>query len=297
MKKKLSGILCLVAGLAFLTSAAYPWGSGVHVYIASQIKPGNPNVWYGAMAPDLFNYAFELGALKDVMYDQLHGYPQLLWNPAGTFAEKSLAYGCLLHREADQTAHYGGVQFGKLEGYIIAKARVLDDILASKFSEFAMIRDAYPEISLSIAHNIVENSIDILLKRMDSQIGLKIMQAASGRDGGFAAMLVAVFGAIHPSLPGVIPAVEGWFNGFLSGYGGLFAAGSQATIIDVLSAQMAAFAPVFLPPGIEMPYETAFNIVRTGTLKGMDICKGTFFKEIKETIQAAQANLAAYVIE
>lgn len=80
-------------------------------------------------------------------------------------------------------------------------------------------------------------------------------------------------------------------------YGGLFAAYDEAGIIDGLSAQMAGFAPVFLPPGVVLPYDLAFQIVKTGTIKGMDICKGTYFKEIQKTIEQAKTNLAGYIIE
>jgi hypothetical protein len=291
----------LIAGLAVamlaVPASVYPWGSAVHAYIAGQLKPGNANVCYGTLAPDMFNYAFEVGALQDVMYDQFHSNPQLLWNAGGTSVERSLAYGFMNHKEDDQTAHYGGVQFGKGEGYVIAKAKVLDDILASKFPEYAAIKAAYPALSLSIAHNIVENSIDILLKRMDPLVGVKMMQAASLRDPIFPSMVVNVWGGVHPSAPTIIPIVESAFKTLMYNYGGLFAIYDEAGIVDGLSAQMAAFAPVFLPPGIELPYDLAFQIVKVGTLKGMDICKGTFFKEVKKTIEQARTNLAGYNID
>jgi len=297
MKRPRFLIACLAVSLLVVPASVYPWGSAVHTYIASQIKPGNANVWYGSLAPDMFNYAFEVGALKDVMYQWFHESSNLAWIPGGTPVQRSLGYGFMNHWEADQTAHYGGVQFGKKDGYVIVKAMVLDNILASKFPEYAAIKVAYPELSLSIAHNIIENSIDILLKRMDPQVGLKIVQAALGRDIGFPAMLVGIYGAIHPSLSIVIPAVEGAFKALMYNYGGLFYAFDEQGIIDGLSAQMAAFAPVFLPPGIVLPYELAYQIVRTGTMKGMDICKGTFFKEIKKTIEQARQNLSGYVID
>jgi hypothetical protein len=296
MKKPRILIACLAVSLLIVPASVYPWGSAVHAYIASQLKPGNVNVCYGSLAPDMFNYAFEVGALKDVMYDQFHNYPQLLWNPSGTTVARSLAYGFMNHREDDQTAHYGGVQFGKKDGYVIVKAKVLDDILASKFPEYAAIKAAYPALSLSIAHNIVENSIDILLKRMDPQVGIKLMQAAGLRDATFPSMVIATYAGGDPALSGIISAVELAFKTLMYNYGGLFAIYDEQGIIDGLSAQMAAFAPVFLPPGIELPYDLAYQIVRTGTVKGMDICKGTFFKEVKLTVEQARQNLSGYNI-
>jgi len=288
----------LIAGIAVCLAVApatvYPWGSAVHTYIAAQLKPGNVNVWYGSLAPDMFNYAFEVGTLKDDMYNLFHNYPQLLWNQTDTAVERSLAYGFMNHKENDQTAHYGGVQFGKNEGYVIAKARILDNILASKFPEYAAIKAAYPALSLEIAHNIVENSIDILLKRMDPQVGLKLMESAALRDPGFPGMVIGAYAGGSLELAGIITAVEGAFKGLMLQYGALFANYDEQGIIQGLSAQMAAYAPVFLPPGIELPYNLAYQIVWTGTVKGMNICKGTFFKEIKQTVEQARRNLSGY---
>jgi len=297
MKRQRIVIACIAVCLALAPASVYPWGSAVHAYIASQLKPGNLNVCYASLAPDMFNYAFEVGTLKDVMYDQFHNFPQLLWDPSGTSIERSLAYGFMNHKEDDQTAHYSGIQFGKKDGYVIVKAQILDNILADKFPAYAAIKAAYPELSLSIAHNIVENSIDILLKRMDPQIGMKILMAANLRDGVFPGMVTAVFGGGDPVLSGTIGAVELAFKTLMFNYGGLFATFDEQGIIDGLSAQMAAFAPVFLPPGIVLPYDLAYQIVRTGTLKGMDICKGTYFKEIKKTIEQARQNLSGYDID
>ncbi len=290
-------IAWIAASVVLVPTVVHPWGSAVHVYIASQLKPGNVNVCYGSLGPDMFNYAFEVGALKDVMYEQFHDYPQLLWNPGGTAVERSLAYGFMNHREDDLTAHFGGVQFGKREGYVILKARVLDSIIADKFQEYAAIRAAYPELTLAIAHNIVENSIDILIRRMDPQVGLKMMQAALSRDPIFPGMVIGAFGGGNSTVAGIIATVETVFKTLMFNYGGLFAMSDEEGIIDGLSAQMAAFAPVYLPPGIDLPYEVAFEIVKTGTKKGMDICKGTFFKEIKLTVEQARQNLSGYIID
>jgi hypothetical protein len=294
MRMKRIFIATLAAALLVVPASVYPWGSAVHAYIASMLKPGNANVVYGSLAPDMFNYAFELGALKDVMYNQFHTDPQLLWPFANTFAEKSLAYGFMNHKEDDQTAHYNGIVFGRGEGYVIVKAKILDEFLAGKFPEYAALRQAYPAVSLEVAHNLIENSIDVLIKRVDPLIGLKLMRAATVRDTVFPSMVVNVWGGIDPSLQVVIPAVESAFKTLMFNYGGLFATNNEAQIIDALSAQMAGFAPVFLPPGVELGYDTAFAIAKAGTVKGIEICRGTSIIEILLTIGQARQHLAGY---
>ena len=294
MKKSRILVGFLAVALFVVPSSVYPWGSAVHAYIASHLKPGNANVVYGSLAPDMFNYAFELGALKDIMYQQFHTYPELLWGIAGTFNQKSLAYGFMNHKEDDQTAHYNGVVFGRGEGYVIAKAKVLDEYLAGKFPKYAELRSLAPQVSLEVAHNLIENSIDVLIRRVDPLVGLKLMRAATVRDSVFPSMIVNVWGGADPSLPTVIPVVESAFKTLMFNYGGLFATNNEAQIIDTLSAQMAGFAPVFLPPGFELSYETAFAIAKAGTIKGMEICRGTSLIEITLTIMQARQHLSGY---
>jgi hypothetical protein len=294
MKKTSILVGFLAVALFIVPSSVYPWGSAVHAYIASHLKPGNANVVYGSLAPDMFNYAFDLGALKDIMYQQFHTSPELLWGIAATFNEKSLAYGFMNHKEDDQTAHYSGVVFGRGEGYVIAKAKVLDEYLAGKFPDYAGLKSLAPQVSLEVAHNLIENSIDVLIRRVDRLVGLKLMRAATVRDSVFPSMVVNVWGGADPSLPTVIPAVESAFKTLMFNYGGLFATNNEAQIIDTLSAQMAGFAPVFLPQGIELPYETAFAIAKAGTIKGIEICRGSSLIEIMLTIVQARRNLSGY---
>jgi hypothetical protein len=293
MKKTRILIGFLAAALLVVPSSVYPWGSAVHAYIASHLKPGNANVVYGSMAPDMFNYAFEVGPLKDFMYDQFHTYPQLLWGVAKTFNEKSLAYGFMNHKEDDETAHYNGILIGRGEGYVIVKAKLLDAYLAGKFPEYAGLRAMAPDVSLEVAHNLIENAVDVLIRRVDPLIGLQMMRAATVRDSVFPSMVNSVWGGYTPDLT-VIPAVEAAFKTLMFQYGALFATNNEAGIIDGLSAQMAGFAPVFLPPGVDLPYETAFAIAKAGTLKGMELCRSTYLLEITLTTAQARQRLSGY---
>jgi len=294
MKKVGIFVGILVAALLIVPSFAFSWGSLVHAYIAWELAPGNFDVIYGTVAPDIPNYAF-WSTVKDDMYEQFHTYPELMWNGSGTLEVRSLGYGFMNHKQDDQTAHFGAVRFGKTEGYVIAKAKVLDSILADKFPEYAYIKSLAPDLSLSIAHNIVENSIDILLYRVDPSIGGKLYMAAAGRNQD---LFVGMLTAAYPAFAADIPRAEAEFNALMTVYGGLFTLPDEQMIIHLLSQQMAAYASVYLPEGFPpLDPDLAYEIVRTGTVKGMNICRGTFLKEIKLTIEQARQNLSGYSIQ
>lgn len=285
----------LAAALLIVASSAYPWGSAVHAYIGSLLKPGNANVVYGSLAPDMFNYAFELGTLKDTMYNELHTNPEWLWGVAATFNQKSLAWGFMNHKWDDVTAHSNGILIGQGVGYVIVKAHVVDEYLAGQFPVYAALKAYYPDVSLEVAHNLVENAVDILIKRVDPLIGLKLMRAATLRDSSFPGLVDQVWGGSLP--PGTIAAVESSFKTLMFNYGGLFATNNEAGLIDALSAQMAGFAPVFLPPGVTLDYDTAFAIAKAGTIKGMEICRSTYLLEVLLTAGQARQMLEGYKLK
>jgi hypothetical protein len=294
MKKKWVIGLTLVSVLAFFTANAYPWGAAVHVYVASMIKPPNPNIWYGAIAPDCFNYYFDDLTVKYTLLAQFHDYPIDLWNAAGDDpAKKALAFGFLCHGQtggADTTAHLHGVQFGKKEGYVILKAKVLDNIL-TKFPEYRYLKAKYPAVSMEVAHNLLENGLDVLLKRIDPGIGEKIFVAALARADLFPDWLASVYA---PPLSGLIYAVEDAFRGMMMLYGSMFFM-TEPEIIYLLSQQMASFAPLFLPPDAQMTPERAFAIAKYGTEKAMEICADTFPVELEATIKFVNASLASFI--
>ncbi|MDH4196395.1 MAG: hypothetical protein OEW05_03205 [Candidatus Aminicenantes bacterium] len=296
MKKKWVVGLTLVSMLAIFTVNAYPWGSAVHVYVAFKLKGFDPNVMYGAMAPDCFNYYFDPPyEARPTLYGQFHNNPIALWDAAaGDPVKQALAYGFLSHGHvggADTTAHLAGAHFGKKDGYVIDKAKILDNIL-TKFPEYRMLKAKYPEVSLEVAHNLVENAIDILIKRVDPQIGQKIQLAAILRDPIFPDWLASVY--VYP-FSYLIPVVEDAFCGMMIGYGWLFDSYSEPDLVYWLSQQMAGFAGSFLPPDAQIPYETAFAIAKYGTEKAMTICQGTFSKEIEATVKYVESNLAGYI--
>ena len=291
MKKKWVMGLTLVSMLAIFTANAYPWGSAVHVFIAFKLKGFNPNIMYGAMAPDCFNYYFDPPyEARPTLYGQFHNNAAALWSAAGDDAVKqALAFGFLSHGHvggADTTAHIAGAQFGKKNGYVIDKAHILDDIL-TKFPEYRTLKAKYPEVSLEVAHNLVENAIDILIKRVDPDIGERIFLAALLRDVDFSTWLASVY--VYP-FSFLIPPVEDVFCGMMRMYGSLFTMGEE-DIIFFLSKQMADFAVDFLPGDVQIPPATAFAIAKYGTEKAMIICQGTFLKEIEATVKYVTSNL------
>jgi len=300
MKKKWVFGLTLVSVLAIFTANAYPWGAAVHVYVASMIKPPNPNIWYGAMAPDCFNYYFGDPTIKYPLLAQFHDNPIALWNNAGDDPiKKALAFGFFCHGQtggADTTAHLHGIQFGKKEGYVILKAKVLDNIL-TKFPKYRKLKAKYPDYSMEVAHNLLENGLDVLLKRIDPGIGEKIFGAALNR-ANFATFFPDWLASVYaPSLAGLIGAVEDYFCGLMTNYGLMFAFMSEPEIVYMLSQQMATYAPAFLPndPDVQMTFEEAFAIAKYGTEKAMEICADTFPKELAVTVTFVGANMASFI--
>jgi hypothetical protein len=143
---------------------------------------------------------------------------------------------------------------------------------------------------MEVAHNLVENAIDVLIKRVDPGIGEKILLAAMLRNAYFPEWLTSVYGAFVGPAAYLIPIVEDAFRGMMQLYGTMFYL-PEADIIYMLSQQMASYAPYFLPADAQIPPATAFAIAKYGTEKAMEICEGTFLKEIEATVKYVNANM------
>ena len=94
--------------LLFLVSTAYPWGLAAHAYLAHWLnKPEGDrdlNAIYGAMAPDMFNFRFDLPVYGEgEIYFQFHYLWQNVWGQRKTGMEKGLGYGFISHTVAHNT--------------------------------------------------------------------------------------------------------------------------------------------------------------------------------------------------
>jgi len=180
MKKTVS-VGTIVVFLFCFTAQAFPWGSATHAYIIDQImrKAGPPRLMYGAMAPDVFNYFFQDLALRDKLYGMTHFNYMPLWDASEGPSDRPSAFGFVSHNNewgADATAHLQSLTFMPNEGFVITKAGIL----------WGMISGYFPGIDQStgesICHDVIEAAIDILIKKLDPNIGNRLVDSARSAD-------------------------------------------------------------------------------------------------------------------
>lgn len=184
MKSPIS-LLCraLIMSIVLFPTAAFSWGSAVHAYMGDQLGAQggllNKNEVYGSMAPDLFNFQLDKPEYRGFLYSQTHNNFQKVLDEAKSQPAMALALGFLSHNGvwgADYTAHDSGITFGQDRGYIIAKAEILLTILKEIQAYQAL--NISDDLGMEVAHQLVENAVDILMKGLDSKIGEKIIAAA-----------------------------------------------------------------------------------------------------------------------
>jgi len=290
--KKAFTVGAIVVFLFCFTARAFPWGSAVHAYIVDKLKvdmgQAKLNAIYGGMAPDIFNYVFDPNV--QLLAQAMHVNFLPLWLAADTQAKRQLAYGFVSHNDIwgiDFTAHSAGTRFYKTDGYIIGKAKILAEILKSRLRNQGL--ELPKDVLINVCHNLVEKAIDVIMKRVDQMIGQKIFQASSMRDDAFPDLLAGAFGID----PGFASLAEGQFRTMMVGYGWMLTQ-DEAYAIEAISALMAGFAAdylaangVSLPPGTDL-----LPIIRFAHVKSMELCQGTFAKEIESTIQYVKGGLA-----
>lgn len=310
MKKRLFRGAVFGLALGVLVTSAYPWGSAVHAYIADHLgkkfAPQNLNEIYGIMAPDVFNYSFTLGPVGyPAVYAATHYGFMKVWRAACLPLGKAEAFGFVAHNDAwgaDFTAHHAGRTAGLAEGYVVAKARLLLAALKN-YPEYKALEamGLDDNIGLEVAHNLIETSIDILVKRADPQIGLRVGSAALLASPEFPALFIKAFTADLASFFGgrvafakAVVAADLEFRKMMIAYGQALMQ-DEATAVDLLAGQMAELSAGFLasygiilPPGVDLK-----PLIVTAIQGGMAICAGDFLGEILATTAFVKKNLAA----
>jgi hypothetical protein len=305
---KTSIVACVVfAGVAVFPSLALAWNWGVHVYVASRLAPKDKlDASYGSTVPDIFLYAFDNPCLVSGFEDQTHHNPLPLWTNSleqPAIPLKAAAFGFVSHNDtwgADSTAHHNGITFGQGEGYITAKAEALLAILDT-VPDYAAL-NVPPDVGLTIAHELTEVSVDILMKRLDPKIGRKIFNAAMGRSKKFPGLLADTYSADLAACEGVsvdearatIILGEAQWRASMIGYGNILNQ-RESVAIELLAQQEAAFAGGFLAGnGIVLPPETDLTpLAEFAISTGMDLCKDDFAAEVSATVSFVGGNLAA----
>lgn len=310
--RKLS-VFSVVMLLAVLQSSfALAWDAATHAYIEEHLhkKKGQSNEVlmrnriYGANTIDVFNNNFTQPYLGFQFY--LHDPSQenflKVWDLAFTDTEKAFAYGFVGHNNSwgmDNTAHISGITFGRGEGYVIAKARLLADSLAP-ILESPEVGLYLPEsVLLDICHYLVESGVDLLVRELDPAIGTKLMTAAYYRSDEIPEMLVNAYVADFAPLVGgqviaeqMIRDSETAFRTHTMVYGWAL---TQDNALDLVAAGLAGqaadyFAMLGYPPA---PEELLTAVAKQGIMTAMDLCANDIQKELRATTGWVNGNLSS----
>jgi len=186
--------------LVFYSSEAFPWGFATHAYINDHLgkRRGlcNASEIYGGMTPDVFNYLFDYPQYMTFLTGETHANFMKVWDSAGWGLQKPLAYGFVSHSVADFTAH--GEETYTIQGYATVKAEELLNMKLprelSKSIHKLKNLVADERILIEMFHIIVENAVDILIKRNDDHlVGGKITSAALLRSPDLPLLLVKAY--------------------------------------------------------------------------------------------------------
>lgn len=307
MKKTFMTIWIILLALVFFSSEAFPWGSATHVYIDDHLgkKRGMKNMdeIYGGIAPDIFNYMFDTPEYLGYLYYQTHNDFMKVWEEALTGKEKALAYGFVSHNDvwgADYTAHHSGITCGHAEGYVIAKAYILKQIL-EQVPEYQAL-ELPDTVALEISHNLIENGVDILIKKKDPFIGQKMIFSAVARSHEFPRLIANAYardfslyaGISYPEAVNLIKTTEKEFRKMMILYGQALLQ-DEATAIQLISGQTADLAEGFLGAyGITLPEGTDLTpLIKFAIEQSMVICANDFSDEVEATIDQVDQQLKA----
>jgi len=214
MKKSTAFVGALFLSTLLTAPPAFPWGWTVHAYIDEQFATkwhiANANQLYGGLAPDLFNFRFDAPAFREYMQGRTHNDFMAVWNVARSQPAKALAFGFVSHNELwgiDSTAHRAGITFGQQTGYVIAKAYALMAIL-NQVPAFSALQLPEPVV-LTVAHELVERGVDLLMKKLDPMIGLKMAVAALPPNPNFPLLMEKAYAADLATYFGISRIVKG----------------------------------------------------------------------------------------
>jgi hypothetical protein len=306
MNKKL--ILILIF-LFFVSTTAYAWEKATHAYIVDHMKKmGGPHKLakiYGAMAPDIFNYAFDLpSSLYDYLHFQTHNNFMEMWNAIEEKHDKSFAFGFVSHNDvwgADYTAHWEAITTGIPEGYIITKATALHQFLwdnVSAYRDLALLDVDY-DTYIELCHNVVEAAGDIIIKREYPQIGSKIMDSGYFKDETFKNLLMRAYYTDLAGLVGqdaaqqIILGYEDWFRQYMViGYGQLLQQDESVVInqiVEDFNSLVGAYLlskDIILPPGTDLRPLIYFALTT-----GISLCEPDYMTEVNATIDFVMERL------
>jgi hypothetical protein len=327
-KRILKGFVVFSAMVVMLittSSAAYSWGWAAHTYINDQLSLSSggkkKNEIYGGMAADSFIFMLDDPTTMQFLHGKTHTQFMSVWENAQSASEKSTAFGFVSHNDswgADYTAHHAGRTFGNECGYVIAKAANLKDIMIDKEvipQEFldlmaALLAEFYPEeqvsmiidgILLTFSHEFIEYAVDILMKDIDPQIGVKVKSAAASRSQKFPRLLAKTYGKELSTFKNIsekesakiIMNEEKKFKKRMMTYGKMLSE-DQETAVQLVSMQLVEIARAFLAGNkIVLPSDLDLTpLAKGGILGAMALCAPDFQEELQATVEYLRVEMS-----
>ena len=297
--------IALLMTLGLVHTQALAWGSATHAYIAnilgaSQGTTANLNEIYGAMAPDASYYLFG-SPYQLPLYYKAHYEAMNVWKVSknGKFnaLTQAAAYGFVSHNDdwgADYTAHHQALSPGFNKGYVIAKTQELLPYFP------LVLPDA---VATELTHLVVEIGVDVLMQKLDDQIGVEIMESAQWRTSQFPDLLLLAYPAPPlSSQDAALLGAETYFRNLIGGYGFALTL-PQDRAVELLAEQFATMADAFLagyglpplPPPLpgELSLEDQLELYILGA---MALCQNDFAQEINLTIAYVDEQLKAHSV-
>jgi hypothetical protein len=320
MKKSTVMFGVLFLSILLSASTACPWGWAVHTYIDEQFATKwqlrNANQLYGGLAPDLFNFRFDAPTYQDYLFEQTHYNFLRVWEAARSKPGRALAFGFVSHNEEwgiDSTAHRAGLTFGQVGtipgrpeagGYVIAKAYELLYVL-NQIPQFAALQLPEPA-ALTVAHELVERGVDLLMKNLDPMIGAKMAAAALPPNPNFPLLmekayardLASTFGISNREAVKFLTSSERQFRQTMVLYGQVLMQ-DDVTAVMLMSEQLEDMAKAFLaavglpplPDGVDIK-----PLLQYGIVQAMVLCASTFAVEVAATAEFVDQQLQAHGI-
>jgi hypothetical protein len=283
-KRQLVGLALLLAAVAAGPDEAFAWGPATHAYIADHIgmteDVQNLNEMYGAMVPDLFNTYLAAAENPDLMAclrNGSHGDTltnadafKRIWELVRFGFARSAAFGYMSHNDlwgSDNGARWTSSN-GTFPGYTILKAQQLmlaiqNDVDASGRSAWdylgiepspGLLPDPLGDPALLMCHFMIEQAGDVVIRRHDPDIGLKLALAAVLRAETLKPYLVKMFvGCPTMDARKVGQAEEAFRQQTLMA--GLTFLHDEAEILADITQVLADQAPVFIAAATGEPFD------------------------------------------
>ncbi len=309
MKK---GFILAFLVLVLLANAAYSWEKATHVYIVDHMKKlGKPHKLaqiYGTMAPDIFNYAFDLPpSLYDYMGFETHNNFIKLWNAVERKHDESFAFGFVCHNiewGADYTAHWMARTTGIPEGYVITKAKVLHSILLSipEYEDLSLLGVDY-DTYIELNHHIVEAAGDVIIKRVEPAIGAKIMASGHFHHKFFRNLLLRAYLPDLAFMIGdeemarnIILGYEDWFRqNMVLGYGKLLKKKESVVINQIVKDFNDLVGAYLESKGITLPPGTDLSeLIYFALTTAISLCEPDYIFEVDATVEFVKEQLELY---